>query len=80
MMEEDRLLTHINKCKLKSENAKYFSVCPFDPTHYYYTSEIDAHILVCDKRHLFVVMEAWEQGPLETSTVSSIPITENEVI
>jgi hypothetical protein len=71
-MEPSRLLTHISKCKLKSENAKFFAVCPYEPTHYFYQTEIDAHILVCDKRHLFVVSESWDDGVLNSSTTTSI--------
>jgi hypothetical protein len=74
-------MTHINKCKLKSPNAKHFSVCPYDPCHYFSTKEIEAHILVCDKRSFFVVEEVDPSTILNTSTTSSAPqSSENELL
>ena len=48
-MLEDRLLTHIDKCKL-SECARGYVNCRYDPCHYFTFDKIEAHELVCDKR------------------------------
>lgn len=71
IMEPDRLLNHISKCKLKSENSHFYSQCPYEPCHYVYTSELAAHELSCNKRHLFMVSD-WDE-------VKDLPVEQVEI-
>ncbi len=70
-MSKDRLYTHIHRCKEKAPNARQYVNCPYDACHYFLESDIEAHKLVCDKRHLYLVDDSWDTvtGNLQESTL-----------
>lgn len=59
-MPAKRLQTHIDRCKQKCENAKYYRMCPYNPCHYFRYDQIEAHVLVCKDKSKFDLDDDWD--------------------